>query len=201
MADRGGRRRRWIRPGYDARVNCPGGRWGPRRVRTSECYAVLKAEDCYTSLLADDPTRVGPGSRGTVTMTVSGRGHTAWWEVRSNAVWRRGRVFLTCERCDRRCTRLYLPLETSWLACRRCWGLTYTSRTLHNYKTSLWGRSRFAAMFGTTQREWAVMYTDDRRQERREASRQRWEKRRPVLARLATTNRLSSGYDSAWGLT
>jgi hypothetical protein len=179
---RGGRRRRSIRPEHGARVNCPGGRWGPRRVRTGECCAVLKAEDVYTALLADDAARLRPGSRGTGTISVAGRNHTAWWEVRSNAVWRRGRVFLLCGRCDRRCTRLYLPLETSWLACRRCWGLTYGSRTLANYKSTPWGRGRFSGLFGTTQRDWALLHTEERRQERSEASRQRWEKRRAYSA-------------------
>jgi hypothetical protein len=78
------------------------------------------------------------------------------WEVRQNAVWRRGRVFLRCPRCQRCCTRLYLPLETLWLACRRCWGLTYVSRQLQNYKDSFWGRGTIARMFGTTQRDWAL---------------------------------------------
>jgi hypothetical protein len=35
------------------------------------------------------------------------------WLVRPNAVWRRGRVFFRCAACDRTCTRLYAPLETS----------------------------------------------------------------------------------------
>lgn len=135
METRGGRRRRWIMA-HEARVRAPGGRWGPRRVRTTECYAVFKAEDCYTALLADEAARLGPGSQGSGTVTAGGRQHTARWEVRSNAVWRRGRVFLVCPQCLARSTRLYLPLETSWLACRLCWGLTYSSRTLQNYKES-----------------------------------------------------------------
>jgi hypothetical protein len=81
------------------------------------------------------------------------RSLTANWEIRQNAVWQRGRVFLRCSRCRLLCTRLYMPLEESWLACRRCWGLTYASRTLQNYKDSLWGRGAIARMFGTSQRE------------------------------------------------
>src|SRR5688572_14419637 len=111
MATGGGRRRRWIMR-HEARVHAPGGRWGPRRVRTSECHAVLKAEDWYTALLADAAARLGPGSKGSGTVTVGGRQHTADWIVRSNAVWRRGRVFLICPQCHVRCARLYLPLET-----------------------------------------------------------------------------------------
>jgi hypothetical protein len=33
--------------------------------------------------------------------------------------------------------------------------VTYPSRTLQNYKNTLWGGRRFAWMFGTTQRDWA----------------------------------------------
>ncbi len=35
-----------------------------------------------------------------------------------------------------RATRLYVPTAASWAACRRCWGLTYQSRTQNNYKDS-----------------------------------------------------------------
>ena len=62
---------------------------------------------------------------------------------------------LRCPQCSLRCTRLYLPLNDSWLACRRCWGRTFPSRTLQNYKDSPWGRGMFARLFGTTQRDWA----------------------------------------------
>ena len=135
----------------------------------------------YTALLQHDASLVRPAAKGTSTYTVQGRDFTACWEVRQNAVWRRGRVFLKCPRCERRCTRLYLPLATSWLACRRCWGLTYASRTLYNYKDSLWGRGSIARMFGTSQREWAYQWTDDRRQERRARSRERWNARKAYL--------------------
>ena len=170
-------RKRWVSRN-DAAVWCPGGRWGPRRTRTTECWSRLTAEDVYTALLHDDRSKVRPGASGTATLTVEGRRHTAKWEVRQNAVWRFGRVFLKCPRCDGRCTRLYLPLETSWLACRRCWGLSYVSRQLSNYRDSLWGRGMFARMFGTTQRDWAYQRTSDRRMERRRASSERWRLRR-----------------------
>src|SRR5262245_10924647 len=119
-----------------ASVYCPGGRWGPRRTRVTECWAILPAEDLYTALLQRNAKAVGPGARGTVSYKPEGREVTASWEIRQNAVWRAGRVFLICPRCGRRCTRLYLPGPDSWLACRRCWGLTYSSRTLRNYKDS-----------------------------------------------------------------
>jgi hypothetical protein len=112
MERRGGRRRRWI-TAEDARAYVVGGRWGRRRARTSECHAVLKAEDWYAAILLDDAARLGPGSHGSGTVTLNGRQHIARWEVRANAVWRRGRVFLLCGQCLRRCTRLYLPSQTA----------------------------------------------------------------------------------------
>src|SRR5687768_14370535 len=182
MARRGGYRpRRYVTRG-DAAVWCPGGRWGPRRTRVTECRAVLRAEDLYTELLKDKADSVRPGAAGSFSCTIGGRNHTAGWEIRQNAVWTRGRVFLRCPRCMLRCTRLYLPLETSYLACRRCWGLTYTSRTLQNYKNTPWGRGVFARMFGTS-RDWASLATYEKRQELRERSKCRWEGRRGYLRR------------------
>jgi hypothetical protein len=46
-----------------------------------------------------------------------------------------------------RCTRLFLPLETSSLAADAA-GLTYSSRTLQNQDTQ-WGRGAIARVFGT----------------------------------------------------
>jgi hypothetical protein len=146
---RGGRRRRCLTRAELA-VCCPGDRWGPRRTRVTECWGVLRAEELYTGLLVENASAVRPGSRGTATYNLEGRDVTAKWEIRQNAVWRRGRVFFACPRCGQRCTRLYLPLADSWLACHRCWGLTYNSRTIQNYKDSLWSRGVFARMFGTT---------------------------------------------------
>jgi hypothetical protein len=82
MKKRGGTRPRSVSGPADARVHCRGGRWGIRRVRTSECYAVVRAEDWYTALLADDASRLGPGSHGGATVTFEGRRHTAHFEVR-----------------------------------------------------------------------------------------------------------------------
>lgn len=166
-----------------AAVWCPGGRWGPRRTRTNECWSVIRAEDVYTALFKDRGAKFEPGSFGHATFTVGNQTHSADWEVRRNAVWRRGRVFLNCRRCGKRCTRLYLPLADSSLACRRCWGLTYVSRTLYNYKESLWGRGSIARMFGTTQREWALQWTAERRKESQEASRRRWAERKAQVIR------------------
>jgi hypothetical protein len=173
-------RRRWILP-HEAAVGCPGGRWGRRRTRVTECWSTLRAEDIYSALLEEKGSAVGPGALGTLTYTVEGRQFSASWEVRQNAVWRHGRVFLRCPRCSLPCTRLYLPVRDSWLACRRCWGLTYTSRTLQNYKSSLYGRGQYAKMLRTTQRDWAFLTTLQRQNERRERSRQRWGSRRQYL--------------------
>jgi len=74
-----------------------------------------------------------------------------------------------------------MPLEESWLACRRCWGLTYASRTLQNYKDSLWGRGAIARMFGTSQREWALLATYEKRKQHRGTSRERWATRNKYL--------------------
>jgi hypothetical protein len=136
------------------------------------------------------------GSRGTGSVTHGGRRLVFAWLVRPNAVWRRGRVFLVCDRCGRRCTRLYAPLATSGLACRSCWGLTYGSQTLYNYKNSLWGRGSIARMFGTTQREWAHDWAVERRAHRTEQSRKRWEERRPYLQRLIRPSGGTNGPDS-----
>jgi hypothetical protein len=182
---RGGRRRRSIGRG-DAAVWCLAGRWGPRRTRTHECYSVLRAEDLYTALLKSDPVNVRAGAAGTATYSIEDRKHTASWELRTNRVWRGGRLFLRCPRCHRRCTRLYVPLVTSSLACRVCWGLSYASRALRNYKDSLWGRGAFARVFGTTQRDWAYDAACEARSERRARSLQRVAERRrlwrPVVA-------------------
>ena len=176
----GRRRRRYITRG-DAAVWCPNGRWGPRRTRVGECFAVFRAEQLYTALLKDNAGAVRPGAAGKSTYRLGEREFTMGWIIRDNAVWRRGRVFFQCPRCSCHCTRLYLPLAHLWLACRSCWGLTYVTRTHQNYKDSIWGRGPFARMFGTTQRDWALMTTADTRKERRAASRQRWAERRALL--------------------
>ena len=178
---RGGRRPRRIGR-LDCAVCCPGGRWGPRRTRVTECYAVILAEDLYTALLRDNAEGVVPGAKGTVGIGSDGGQVTAPWEIHQNAVWRRGRIFLRCPGCSGRCTRLYRPVRDSRLACRRCWGLTYASRTLQNYKDSIYGRGRLARMLGTSQRDFAQLATLEKRQMRRHASRERWADRGRLLA-------------------
>lgn len=128
---------RSIRPSVDADAWVSSGRWGPRRVRVEDC-ATLRAEDVYTDLLRGDPESVRPGLCGLAKWTVFGRTFSTDWHVRPNAVWRSGRVFLTCPRCDGRVTRVYVPCASAWAACRRCWGLTYGSRSLAHYGLSRW---------------------------------------------------------------
>lgn len=165
----------------NAPVTCMGRR-GRKRVRVNQCLEVLCAEDLYSDLLSDRTKQVGPGSRGTVECRVGGSVHTANWEVRANAVWTFGRVFFFCPRCQRRCSRLYVPCASFWpFACRTCCGLTYTSQSQLNYKNSLWGRGQFARMWGMSQRDYAYEITSELRSNRRKRSRVRWAKRRPIL--------------------
>jgi len=140
---------------------------------------VLRAEDVYTSLLRG-PEPVAAGGHGKVTWTPGARSFTADFEIHENRVWRHGRVFLRCSRCSRLATRLYVPTETAWLACRRCWGLTYQSRTQNNYKG---GGDRFG--IGSSHRFMAQMQTYHERERRYVACVERWSERRDILKRKA----------------
>ena len=173
---RGGRRRQWITTA-DAAVSCPDGRWGRRRTRVTECWAVLCAENVYTFLLRG-PEPVAVGRQGQVTWTPGGRSFTADFEIRANSVWRHGRVFLRCSRCLRLATRLYVPTETAWLACRRCWGLTYQSRTQNNYKDGT-----ACAGLSFSHRSMAQVQTSHEREWRHAACVERWAERRNLLNR------------------
>src|SRR4051794_25781414 len=108
------------------------GRWGRRRVRVDECWAILTAEDAYTRLLTDRGA-IQVGGRGTVTYALNGRAVVVRFEIGANAVWRYGRVFLRCPRCSGRVARVYLPRSDAPPGCRACWGLTYRSR-MADYK-------------------------------------------------------------------
>lgn len=167
---------------------CPGGRWGGRRVRTNECQRI-DAERLYDKLIrqAARGHPVGPGSHGLATYRLHGRMRTVNWEVRPNAVWRFGRVFFRCPHCSQRCSRLYLPLPECEFRCRKCYGLSYASQTLQNYKDSIWGRGPFAVIFGTTQRDWSYMHTDERRKARQAATIDRWRKRKRYVG-MASRN-------------
>ena len=177
----------------DAAVWCPGGRWGPRRVRTAECQSIVRAENLYTQLIrqsAKSGIVLRPGDFGTATYRFGGRSLTASWEAQSNSIWRFGRIFFKCPLCMRRCTRMYLPLPESTFGCRSCWGLSYVARALQNYKDSLWGRGPLAGLFGTTQRDWACMHSEERRKERKAAQSERQRlRRRHVRKVLALSTR------------
>jgi hypothetical protein len=171
--------RRYVRPMVDAAVWCPSGRWGPRRVRVSECAGVLQAEDVYTDLIRSGPSRLRLGVTGTTDWALPGRQETVYvtWELRPNAVWRFGRVFLRCPQCERLASRLYVPRVGDPHACRRCWGLTYESRQLRSYKP---GRDILSTLLGPL----AYWTTVRDREERAEASRRRWAMRRDALTRM-----------------
>ena len=142
---------------------------------------MLRAEDVYTSLLRG-PEPVSAGEHGEVTWTLDERSFTVAFEIRANSVWRHGRVFLQCPQCWRRATRLYVPTATAWAACRRCWGLTYQSRTQNNYKD---GGGGVFAHVGMGHRFMAQLQTERERERRREASIVRWAERRDILTRKA----------------
>jgi len=164
---------RQIRPGRDAQAWC-GGRWGPRRARVDECAHVVKAEDVYTSLLASDATGAALRQAGNVIAV----GQLVAWELRPNRIWRLGRVFLRCPRCSGPSTRLYAPQSGAQLACRRCWGLSYSSRQ-NSYRRAGW-----SALFGTM----GAAQTQHARDERRAAARARYESRRQAREGLQQTS-------------
>lgn len=172
--------RRYVRPGIDAAVWISSGRWGPKRVRVTQCWAVLKAEDVYTGLLRANASRTRPGERGWCDWELSGREPIrVAWELRPNAVWRFGRVFLTCPRCQGRATRIYLPTGQAAAACRRCWGLSYTSRQERNYKA---GRSHTWGVL-LSPLTYAMCRAEDACQARAEAAASRYAERRAILTR------------------
>ena len=142
----------------------PSGRWGPRRVRTTECAGILAAEMLYHALVCDSvPLR--PGWSASLSCTVGAvEFSNIRAEVISNAVWRRGRLFLRCPACDRRATRLYVPIVNREHKCRRCWGLSYPSQEWSYRSTGWWG-----AAFGSPYR----INTDNKRDARRREARER----------------------------
>jgi hypothetical protein len=175
--------RRYVRPGLDADVWCASGRWGPRRVLVSECRAVVRAEDIYTDLLRKGAARMKPGASGSVSWSLPGRPgpFSAEWEIRANAVWRFGRVFLRCPRCQRLATRIYVPRADAWAACRRCWGFSYESRQQRTYRVG-GGLSRILGPL-------AHSLTRRERERRAEASERRYAERREILRARAGSDR------------
>jgi hypothetical protein len=100
---------------------------GGRRARTDECAVTLQAEAVYVEL-QQQQIACGPGTRGAYTRRRGRHELSAEWEAVANPVWRGGRIFFRCGQCRRRATRLYLPVRSAWLACRRCWNLAYPTQ-------------------------------------------------------------------------
>jgi hypothetical protein len=173
-------RRRYIRPGQEAPVWTNSGRWGPKRVQVTQCWATLKAEDVYTGPLRDDAARARPGARGTLEWRLSGRPveQQVEWELRPNTVWRHGRLFFRCPRCARLATRLDVPTEDAGAACRRCFGLTYESRR-EDYKSA----PSFLPCYSLGQM--ARVLTWSARERRAAASAERYPERREILEQFA----------------
>jgi hypothetical protein len=172
MARRGGfRARRYVVPGV-VPVWVQGGRWGPRRARVENCLT-LAAELVYDQLIRSRKP-FGPGSRVKLMWSPNGTTAPSWEidsEVRPNAVWRKGRLFFLCPRCQRRATRLYVPLANVEPRCRQCWGLSYVSQSWSYQPTGPLG-----AIFGPV----AYATTDMRREERRKAALERYAARRKL---------------------
>ena len=170
--------RRSVTPG-EVRAWCSGGRWS-RRVRTTECWAMLSAETVYDCLMTHAPLTMRAGASGELTWCVGGRILPVKWELRANRVWRFGRAFLRCPVCGRLATRIYLPTADARLAgCRLCLGLTYQSRQ-QNYRDDV-GLLRH---LGLSARAFALRETWLSRECSRQAARARAERRRELLRRF-----------------
>jgi hypothetical protein len=148
------------------------GRWGPRRVRVTECAAVFRAEELYDRIVR--ARRVNPpGARGYMETSADAPEWRLAFDGTANRQWTLGRLFYLCPRCASRATRLYAPTVEDRPECRRCWGLTYSSRLRTNYK----GRP----FCGISASEWARSETAERRQAARAAARERYMGRRQYL--------------------
>jgi hypothetical protein len=116
-----------------------------------------------------------PGARAEANLRKGGREFPFVWDVRPNAVWRFGRVFLRCPRCDGRVTRLYVPTADVWIACRRCWGLSDPSQKQSYVSGGLLGE-----ILGS----WGKSGTGSARKRRRVAAQKRYADRQEILSRL-----------------
>ena len=76
---------------------------------TSVSTGIGRDRDAYTRLLTN-PGAIYVGGRGTVTYVLGVLPLVVQFEIRENAVWRYGRVFLRCPRCSGRVTRI-LPTQ------------------------------------------------------------------------------------------
>jgi hypothetical protein len=170
--------RRFVVPG-EVGAWVPDGRWGPRRVRTCECAAVVTAEDTFDVLLGQPRVKMRVGARGELRWRVAEQVFKLEWSLRANSLSRIGRLHLSCPVCSRPVRRLYLAAPgTRTAACRSCLGLSYASRSL-NYRDV--GPLRWLEM---SSRDFAKRETALRRQAARRAARRRAEYRRGL--RLTT---------------
>jgi hypothetical protein len=144
--------------------------------------AVLTAEQLYTRVLRDGVRHVRHGYRGDARWTVGTSVSWIVFEMRANAVWRFGRLFLHCPTCCRRVTRMYVVTTATPAMCRLCWGLTYESRQHRNYKDV-----GLFAVAGLTLRWFAASETLRERQVRAEAARERYAERRAILTNTQPT--------------
>jgi len=159
------------------------GRWGPRRVLTTEVYATLTAEFAYDRLLRDARVSLRVYAHGDLLWRVNSRTFDVGWQVRPNRVWKFGRVFLICPTCRRPATRLYMPTSDAPASCRRCWGLSYESRQ-YNYRDVGVLRE-----IGLTSRTLAWLDTWRRRTASRSAARDRAARRRELPSWRTATSR------------
>jgi hypothetical protein len=135
---------------------------------------ILAAELVYHELVCKGAT-FAPGWHKTFAWTPPDGAGASWdvkAEVLPNAVWRRGRLFFRCPRCEQRVTRLYIPLAGLEPRCRRCWGLSYESQSW-SYNAS----GGLGSLFGPV----AYVTTLCRREERQRAARARYDARRAFL--------------------
>jgi hypothetical protein len=121
--------------------------------------------------MRDDVTKMRPGAQGSLEWTLPGRSLSIDWELRANAVWRFGRLFLRCPQCQELATRIYVPAANLWPACRQCWGLTYESRQRRSYK----GNGAYSL---------AHWLTLSAREDRASAAAERYAERRAILGRM-----------------
>jgi hypothetical protein len=127
----------------------------------------------YTEALRANAAETRPGARGEAIFRQGEREFLVERHVRPNAVWRFGRLFLRCPRCDERVTRLYVPTADAWIACRRCWGLSYPSQ-----KQSYVSGGLLGAILGS----WGKSETGFARERRRVAAQKRYAERRTILS-------------------
>jgi len=137
-----------------------------------------KASVVYTELL-EAGAALAPGWSSDMHAIADGSTFCFYAELRRNAVWRRGRVFLRCPSCRSRRTRLYVPTSDVWLLCRCCWGLSYSSRR-NNYRDTAPNR-RWLGPWALTHRIKTALQTGRRRKDRATFALERYARRRPRL--------------------